>query len=281
MAAQTGLSFGTSDFTIELWVQVTDVVPTNSVRPFAAGAASNHQLVVFLNPKATTGVLQVGMSMTGASGTTIKSNTFIDTAISKSTDLHHYVITVERASGGGTATVIYYLDTVVVGTQTFTEAGTPVAIDIAGVTSSGRITVGSTVGGGTNYQMNGRVEDVKFYIGSAFDSDRITARHDRGPERALGLPGDELLTWWMSFSNSASWANPLNPECVSGYGNAVMTPTGDAAITARSGGSFASADTSPLILAHQPQLISVTHGNLNITPLGLGSGGIRFSPVVS
>lgn len=280
LAAQTGLEFGTSDFTFEAFVQVTDVVPANNVRILSAGASgSNPQLTVYLNPKAGTGVLQVGLAMSGTAGAVIKANAFIDTTVPKGTALHHFLINVDRAGGSGTSTITYYLDKAVVGVQTYTEAATPLSLSMSQVLSSGRINIGSTLAGGTNYQLNGRVEDVKVYIGTTFDSERVTARADRGPERALGLPGDEFLTWWMSVSNSAIWANPANPECVPGYGNAVMLPTGDAVISPRPGGAFAASTNSPLILAHQPQLISVTYGNINVQPVGLGSGGIRFVSV--
>jgi len=281
LAAQTGLDVGTADFSMEFWLELDADTP-NGGRPFGWGLASGGVQVQPYYAESG-GYLYVGLQLNNAAGTTFKSGAMINTGlIFADLGLSHYVITVDRAAGSGTGTVTYIVNDVQVATQTYTEDATPANLSASGITGgTARIVVGGTLG--ANAEWDGRIEDIKVYSGVLLTLEQIQARTNAGPLRNAAVPldlADLLLTWWVNFQQASSWANPLYPECVASYGNAVFnSPIGSPAVTERSGGAAATTADSYKIYAGKPEKIFCDQSYLSIFTQSLSAGDVRITPV--
>lgn len=279
LATQTGLDFGASSFTFEAWVQCEGPLP-NGARVIGFGAAGAAKLDVYFTNAGSANV-RLGAELIGNAGTTIKTDTSASALAATyplAGTLYHLTILVLRTTAGATGRLRYYLNGVQVQESTWTEAGTPTAFDLSGVTSgSARLVVGGTVG--ANAEWDGRIEDIKFY-NTALTVGQIQARTALGPVRSIGTDAaDANLKWWLSFQNSGAWSNALYPECISGYGNAVFNSlTGSPAITERTGGAAASAADSGRVLADRPNLVQCDDLFLSVWGDSASGGTVRVSP---
>ena len=278
MASQTGLNVGTGDFTMEFWLQLTADTP-NDARPFIWGWPGGAQVHLYFSCNASN-VLQVGLQMKTSAGADLKDATQVVLAgHTPGTALHHYVITVDRSTAGGTGTVTYYLDGSQVATQTWTESGTLDNFSASGMTNAGSfIGIGTTIG--ANAEWDGRIEDIKVYTGRLLTLAEVQDRTNAGPLRNAGLDAaDAYLTWWLNFQQSGSWANPLYPECVSGYGNAVFNSLiGSPAITLR-GGAIPATTSDSKIYGGRPEVVKITDDYLALYNTALAAGAVRITKV--
>lgn len=280
MASQTGLNVGTGDFTMEFWLQLTADTP-NDARPFIWGWPGGAQVHPYFSCNASN-VLSVGLQMKTSAGADLKDATQVAlTGHTPGTALRHYVITVDRSTAGGTGTVTYYLDGSQVATQTWTESGTLDNFSASGMTNAGSfIGIGCTIV--ANAEWDGRIEDIKIYTGRLLSLAEVQARTNAGPLRNAGLDAaDAYLTWWLNFQQSGSWANPLYPECVSGYGNAVFnTLIGSPAITVR-GGAIPATTSDGKIYGGKPEVVKITDSYLALYNTALSAGNVRLTQVAS
>jgi hypothetical protein len=284
LVGQTGLDFGTADFSIETWAQVSSTTP-NGVRLVGFGGATGTagtgraQLEVYLAQSAST-ALDLDIGFNGPDGVAIESlgGQGNLAAYPLGSGLYHIVCTVDRGAASGTGTATWYINGVQVRTDTWTEAAAVVALNLnTNDGASSRLCLGGTIGG--NAEFDGRIEDLKFYK-ALLTLSQVQARNNAGPLRSLGLDAaDANISWWINFQQSGVWANPLQPECVSGYGNAVFnTLIGSPAVTERTGGTAATVSDTKYY-GGKPEIVYVGNSFLNVYSLSASAGDVRLTPV--
>jgi len=280
LAAQTGLDFGAASFSVELWLNLSTPTPT-SARPLSFGGSGAAQLALYFSNTSATNI-RVGSILTGNGNVAINDDSAagdLGADYPLSSQLRHYVVTFERASGAGTGTVTYYIDATQVRQDTWTEAAIPTSFDLTSVTGTGRLVIGGTIG--ANAEWDGRIEDIKFYS-TLLTLAQVQARNNAGPLRNAAVPidaADLSLIWWINFQQSGSWADATKPECVSGYGNAVFASlVGSPAITERTGGTIATASDNK-IYAGKPEVVVVNNDYLSVYSDSLSAGNVRLTKV--
>ena len=279
LAAQTGLNFGTSSFSIEAWFSLTASTPSNS-RIFGFGYPGSTELDMYCGANGN-GFINYGIGMNDSAGATIKSVFLAATSYPVGSTLYQMVVTVARAAALGTATITYYINGTQVGTQTFTEAGSVQAFNINdNVNASAKMVLGGTVG--SSPQFNGRIEDLKFYK-TLLSLAQVQARNGAGPLRNPATTpidsADASLSWWINFQQSGSWGNALYPEVVLGYGNSVFnTKIGNGSVSGRSGGNIAT-NTDSKVYGGKPQVVYSQNVYTGLYTDSLSAGTVRFTKV--
>ena len=280
LAAETGLDIGVDDFTFEFWVSLAGMKTTNINRVFSAGS-STLKFEVYLFPKEDLSTAIGGRVYLTDGETDFNPVSIIsDTGVLTHDALVHAVFVVDRAGSEEEGKVEFWVDGQKISEKTDTENVAPADIDISSIDSDGIIVVGGTLG--MNAEWDGAVYDVKVYKGHLMTQTEIQASNTAGPARAIGQmsalrDADAALSWWLSFQNSAEWADPQYPENESGYGNAVFnnflqTPT----LGERSEGSFPSPTNGTRIRAGSPRAITLETGYLNIHSTSATAGSVQI-----
>lgn len=285
LAAQTGLDFGTANFSFEGWIQLDSSTP-NGARIFGFGGASGTagtgraQIDIYAAVGATDTGLNLDIGFNGPDGVAIEAfgNNGVISGYPLGSTLYHIVCTVARGAPSATGTATWYINGAQVRTDTWTEAATVAALNLnTNDGASSRLCIGGTVGG--NAEWDGRIEDIKFYK-TLLTLSQVQARNNAGPLRTLGTDAaDASLSWWINFQQSGTWANPLYPQCVSGYGNAVFNSLiGSPAVTERTLGA-AAASTDNKIYAGKPEVVGLTNTYMGFYSDSLSAGSVRLTKV--
>lgn len=278
LAAQTGLDFGTANFSFEAWIQLNASTP-NGARiigfggPSGTAGTGRAQLDIYAAVGSTDTGLNLDIGFNGPDGVAIEAlgNNGVIAGYPLGSSLYHIVCTVARGAVGATGTATWYINGTQVRTDTWTENATAVqALSLnTNDGASSRLCIGGTVGG--NAEWDGRIEDLKFYK-YLLTLSQVQARNNAGPLRTLGLDvADSSLSWWMDFQAGTA-------VCVSGYGNASMVAIGSPAITERTLG-VAATSTDNKIYATKPEVVQLTNTYLSVYTDSLSAGNVRLTKV--
>lgn len=283
VTSQTGLSIGAEDYSVEFWTSVDGTRSPSTNRLISAGSSGGIYWDIYLSPS-------VGNETTLLNFTSyIKDSTSSATSICTINNipytinaLMHFVLTVNRGATGATCTATLWKDGVKINDFVTTEAATPINVNLSAATG-GIIGFGCTLSRVATY--GGRIEDFKMYKGYILSQPEIEALNISGPARAIRQKSvlrsaDAALSWWMSFQNSANWANPLYPECESGYGTSVFnTLIGAPTVSERTGGVVPTDVNGLRIRAGSPFSVDVTLGYLSILSTAASTGSVRIAEV--